>query len=140
MIEPIYIVGPTAVGKSDVATELAVTLGGEIVGADAFQVYCGLDLLTAKPSAAALSRVPHHLIGEVPLTECFDVEQYRQARVERIAQIEERGRTPIVVGGTGLYVRALTHGLATLPPGDEGLRSAACDGTARGFAATFART
>ena len=123
MIEPIYIVGPTAVGKSDVAAELAVALQGEIVGADAFQVYRGLDLLTAKPEAAVLSRVPHRLIGEIPLTECFDVEQYRRLATERIAQIAERGKTPIIVGGSGLYVRALTHGLATLPTADEALRT-----------------
>jgi tRNA dimethylallyltransferase len=123
MIEPIYIVGPTAAGKSDVAAELAVALGGEVVGADAFQVYRGLDLLTAKPSATVLSRAPHHLMGEIPLTESFDVEQYRRLASERMAQIVEQGRVPIVVGGTGLYVRALTHGLATLPPGDESLRA-----------------
>jgi tRNA dimethylallyltransferase len=121
--EPIYIVGPTASGKSDVAAELAETMGGEIIGADAFQVYRGLDLLTAKPDAATLARVPHHLIGVIPFTEAFDVEQYRRLASERIDQIAARGRVPVVVGGTGLYVRALTHGLAELPPADEALRA-----------------
>jgi len=72
-VGPIYLAGPTAVGKSDLAVALAERLNGEIIGADAFQVYRGLDLLTAKPDAATLSRVPHHLIGEIPLTETFDV-------------------------------------------------------------------
>jgi tRNA dimethylallyltransferase len=121
--DPIYLVGPTAVGKSDIAVELAERLGGEVVGADAFQVYRGLDLLTAKPSPATLRRVPHHLIAEVPLSQTFDVEQYRKLATERITAIAGRGRVPIVVGGSGLYVRALTQGLSELPSADRELRS-----------------
>ncbi len=120
---PITIVGPTGVGKSDVAVEVAERLGGEIVGADAFQVYRGLDLLTAKPDAAALARVPHHLIGEMPLSETFDVARYRSLAEARIAEIAARGRVAVIVGGTGLYVRALTHGLADLPGADATLRA-----------------
>ena len=123
MPEPFYIVGPTAVGKSEVAAEIAVAIGGEVIGADAFQVYRGLDVLTAKPDSAALKRVPHHLIGEIPLTQSFDVAQYREIASARIAAIANRGRVPVIVGGTGLYVRALTHGLAALPPADEALRA-----------------
>lgn len=121
--EPIYIVGPTAVGKSDVAVEVALRVGGEVVSADAFQVYRGLDVLTAKPDAATLARVPHHLIGEVSLSETFDVARYRVLAEGRIAEIAARGCVPVIVGGTGLYVRALTHGLADLPTADAELRA-----------------
>ncbi len=121
---PLFIIaGPTAVGKSEVAVAVAERCGGEIVSADAFQVYEGLDVLTAKPSPALRSRVPHHLIGEVPLTQSFDVAQYLRLAQERIAAIRARSRIPIVVGGTGLYLRALTHGLAELPPADPALRA-----------------
>lgn len=116
------IAGPTAVGKSELAVAVAERCGGEIVSADAFQVYAGLDLLTAKPSPALRARVPHHLIGEIPLTRSFDVAQYLALASGRIGEIRERGRIPIVVGGTGMYVRALTHGLADLPSADAALR------------------
>jgi tRNA dimethylallyltransferase len=119
----IFILGPTAVGKSDLAVEFAERIGGEIVGADAFQVYAGLDVLSAKPAKALRKRVPHHLIGEVPLGESFSVAKYRVLAEERIVAITARGSVPIVCGGTGLYVRALTHGLAELPQADETLRA-----------------
>lgn len=121
--EPIYLVGPTAVGKSDIAVELALRMNGEVVGADAFQLYRGLDLLTAKPEAATLARVPHHLIGVIPGAERCDVARYRELALPCLAEIAARGRVPIVVGGTGLYVRALTHGLADLPSADAALRA-----------------
>ena len=93
------------------------------MGADAFQVYQGLELLTAKPGAPLLARVSHHLIGEVPLSERWNVAQWLAAARERIASIRERGRIAIVVGGTGLYVRALTRGLAELPAASAELRA-----------------
>lgn len=117
------IAGPTAVGKSDFAVAVAERCGGEIVGADAFQVYDGLDLLTAKPAPELRARVRHHLIGEVPLIRAFDVAQYRAEAERRIADIRERGRVPIVCGGTGLYLRALTRGLADLPGADPVMRA-----------------
>jgi tRNA dimethylallyltransferase len=113
-----YIVGPTAAGKSAIAAEVAQRLGAEIVSADAFQIYRGLDLLTAKPDAATLAKAPHHLIGAVPLSEEMNAEKYRALAGEIIA----RGKPVIVVGGTGLYVKALTHGLATLPGANAKLR------------------
>lgn len=122
-IAPFFILGPTAVGKSRVAVEFAEAVGGEIVGADAFQVYDGLDLLSAKPAADLRARVPHHLIGEVPLTASFDVAQWLSRARECIAKITLGSRVPVVSGGTGLYVRALTHGLAPLPTADLALRS-----------------
>lgn len=118
-----FLAGPTAVGKTDAALAVAEACGGEIVGADAFQVYRGLDILTAKPSAEALARVPHHLVGTVPLEEPFDVARWREAALAAIAAIRARGRLPIVAGGTGLYFRALTRGLADLPPASPELRA-----------------
>ena len=118
-----FLLGPTAVGKSELAVAFAERIGGEIVGADAFQIYDGLDVLSAKPSRELRARVPHHLIGEVPLSTPFDVAKYRALAAEHIASIAARGRVPIVCGGNGLYIRALTHGLADIPPGDAALRA-----------------
>lgn len=117
------ILGPTAVGKSAFAVSVAERCGGEIVSADAFQVYAGLDGLTAKPSPDLLARVPHHLVGEVPLTESWDVARWLALAQKRIGEIHRRGRVPIIVGGTGLYIRALTRGLAELPPASPALRT-----------------
>src|SRR3984893_7933561 len=108
MRDVFFVVGPTATGKSELAADLAREVGGEIVSADAFQIYRGLDLLTAKPDQGTLAKAPHHLIGAVPLTEEMNAEKYR-AMAEKIVA---RDKPMIVVGGTGLYVKALTHGLA----------------------------
>jgi tRNA dimethylallyltransferase len=113
-----FIVGPTATGKSELAADVAQRLGAEIISADAFQIYRGLDLLTAKPNRATLAKAPHHLIGAVPLSEEMNAEKYR-AMAEKIIV---RGKPVIVVGGNGLYVKALTHGLSTLPGADQKLR------------------
>ncbi len=120
-LEPLYIVGPTAVGKSALAIELAERLGGEIVNADAFQLYQGMDICTAKPSAAEKARVPHHLFGVIPPAESCDAQRYSQLAQPIIAEIMARGRIPIITGGSGLYVKSLTHGLASLPS-DSDLR------------------
>jgi tRNA dimethylallyltransferase len=117
-----FLVGPTAAGKSEIAAEVALRCGAEIVGADAFQVYQGLDLLTAKPAASLRATVPHHLIGEIPLDEKFDVARYLELALARVRQIEARGKRALIAGGTGLYVRALTHGLSVLPEADPALR------------------
>ena len=120
---PFFLPGPTAVGKSRLAVEFAERVGGEIVGADAFQIYAGLDRLSAKPPPGLRARVPHHLIGEVPLAAAFDVAQWLARARECIAAISARGRVPVVCGGTGLYIRALTHGLAPMPGADAELRA-----------------
>ncbi len=117
------VAGPTAVGKSELAVAIAERCGGEIVSADAFQIYRGLDILTAKPSLELRARTPHHLVGEIPLTQSFDVGQYLLAARQCIEEIRARGRVPIIAGGTGLYLRALTHGLAELPHADAALRA-----------------
>jgi tRNA dimethylallyltransferase len=117
-----FIVGPTATGKSDLAADLAHETGAEIISADAFQLYRGLDLLTAKPDASTLAKAPHHLIATTPLHEDMNAEKYRRAASRAIEEIHSRGKLAIVVGGSGLYVKALTHGLALLPGSDPKLR------------------
>jgi tRNA dimethylallyltransferase len=118
-----FIVGPTAAGKSQLAADIAHDLGAEIVSADAFQVYRGLNLLTAKPDAATLAKVRHHLIGATPLREEMNAEKFCRAAARAIDEIHSRGKPAIVVGGSGLYIKALTHGLAVLPEVDPKLRA-----------------
>ncbi len=120
--KPVYLVGPTGSGKSALAVALAERLNGEIVNADAFQIYRGLDICTAKPSAEEKQRVPHHLYDMLAITEPCDAQFYSELAKPIISEIQSRGKTPIIVGGSGLYIKALTHGLASLPPADEGLR------------------
>lgn len=117
-----FIVGPTATGKSELAADVACEIGAEIVGADAFQIYQGLALLTAKPDAPTLAKAPHHLIGTTPLQEEMNAEKYRRAACSVIDDIHSRGKVAIVVGGSGLYIKALTHGLSALPESDSKLR------------------
>ena len=119
-----FIVGPTAVGKSELAAAVAQKVGAEIVSADAFQIYRGLDLLTAKPDHSTLAKAPHHLIGAVPLSEEMNAENYRATAAQVIDETHGRGKRVIVVGGSGLYVKALTHGLAKLPEANRKLRDA----------------
>ena len=120
----VAVVGATATGKSALGLALAERLpgGGEIVNADALQVYRGFDLGTAKPDAAARRRVPHHLIDVLEPHERWSAGEFaRQARLA-IAAIRERGRWPIVVGGSGLYLRALFAGISPIPAGDPEVR------------------
>ncbi len=117
-----FIVGPTATGKSELAADVAREMGAEVVSADAFQIYRSLDLLTAKPDAAMLAKAPHHLIGTTPLQEEMNAEKFRHAAWHTIAEIHSRQKLAIVVGGSGLYIKALTHGLASLPAIDPKLR------------------
>ena len=118
-----FIVGPTATGKSELAADVAHELGAEIVSADAFQIYRGLDLLTAKPDASTLAKAPHHLIGTMPLTEELNAEKFRRTASCAIDEINSRGRLAIVVGGSGLYTKALTDGLSPLPESNPKLRA-----------------
>ena len=119
-----FIVGPTATGKSELAADIAAILDGELVSADAFQIYRGLDVLSAKPEAATLRKAPHHLIGTLPLEQEINAEKFRIEAARAIAEIRSRGRSPIVVGGSGLYIKALTHGLMRLPRANQSLREA----------------
>jgi tRNA dimethylallyltransferase len=122
MSRTFFIVGPTATGKSDLAADVACEIGAEIVSADAFQIYRGLDLLTAKPDASTLAKAPHHLIGLAALHGEMNAEKYRHAASRAIDEIHSRGKLAIIVGGSGLYIKALTHGLAPLPESDPTLR------------------
>ena len=118
-----FIVGPTATGKSEIAADMARELGAEIVSADAFQIYCGLDLLTAKPDAATLAKAPHRLVGTIPILEEMNAEKFRKLALQAIAKIHSHKKPAIVVGGSGLYVKALTHGLLSAPSADPDLRA-----------------
>ncbi|MDP9003842.1 MAG: tRNA (adenosine(37)-N6)-dimethylallyltransferase MiaA [Verrucomicrobiota bacterium] len=129
MKQTFFIVGPTATGKSEFAAEIAQRLNAEIVNADAFQIYRGLDLLTAKPDAATLAKAPHHLLSTVPLSEEMNVEKFRTAAVESIQDIHARGKHAIVAGGSGLYLKALTHGLSELPKANRELREELAEAT-----------
>src|SRR5258708_330943 len=115
MRDVFFIVGRTATGKSEIAADVARELGAEIVSADAFQIYRALDLLTAKPDAATLAKVPHHLIGRMSILEEMNAEKFRKLALQAISEIHSRGKRAIVVGGSGLYVKALTHGLSAAP-------------------------
>ena len=106
-----FIVGPTATGKSQLAADAARDLNAEVVSADAFQIYRGLELLTAKPDATTLAKAPHHLIGTMSVHEEMNAAKFRHAALRAIEEIRAKNRTAIVVGGSGLYIKALTHGL-----------------------------
>lgn len=120
---PVFIVGPTSVGKSEIALDVARRTGGEIVNADAFQVYDALSLLTAKPGLEARQEIPHHSFGTVPVAESYNVARYLADATKYVEEIRQRDRLAIVVGGTGLYVKALTHGLSAMPAPDPALRA-----------------
>lgn len=111
----IFIVGPTACGKSAFAVELALRLKGEIISADSMQVYKGMDIGTAKLSPAERKGVRHHLISVVAPTRSFSAYEYRKRALKAIREITRRCRIPIVVGGTGLYIRVLLKGLSGQP-------------------------
>jgi tRNA dimethylallyltransferase len=113
------IAGPTASGKSAHALQLAGRIGGEIVNADSMQIYAGLRVLTAGPSPDETARAPHHLFEAVDAAVGWSVGRWLEAATKVLAEIEARGALAIVVGGTGLYFRALTHGLADVPPVPE---------------------
>jgi tRNA dimethylallyltransferase len=114
----LIILGPTASGKSDLAMRLAECCNGELINADSLQVYRGLDIGTAKPTLAERARVTHHLIDLLPPEAPFTAAEFCRAADRVIADMVARGKRPIVVGGTGLYLRALIHGLAD-SPGEE---------------------
>ena len=118
----IIIQGPTATGKSELAVRLAEEFNGEIVGADSLQLYRGMVIGTAAPGPELTSRIPHHLIGIVDPDATFTAADFAREAGEAIAGILGRGRTPFVVGGTGLYLRVLLGGLIQAPAGDDELR------------------
>ena len=123
MPSPLYICGPTASGKSALALEMAEKLDGEIVNADAFQLYRGLEIVSAAPTKAEMLQVPHHLYGMLEPSLAADAGSYLRLARPVIEEIQARGKTPVVTGGSGLYLKFLTHGPAPLPTGDATLRA-----------------
>src|SRR5690606_10102395 len=120
----LILIGPTGVGKTAVALALAEHWPVEVISADSRQVYRGLDIATAKATPRERRRVPHHLLDLVPPGERYSAGRFAADAGEAIAQIRSRGGFPVVVGGTGLYVRALTEGLFAEPPLDRPRREA----------------
>jgi tRNA dimethylallyltransferase len=118
----LVIVGPTGSGKTALAAELAERVGGEVVSADSVQVVRRFDVGSGKPTAEELGRAPHHLLDVVDPLEPMDAARWAQLADAAISDIRARGRTPIVCGGTFLWVRALLFGLAEAPPADDALR------------------
>ena len=119
---PILIAGPTASGKSTLALAIAERVGGVIINADSMQVYRELHVLTARPSAADEQRVPHRLYGHISVLDAYSVARWLADVEGVLAEVREKGRRPIIVGGTGLYFKALTEGLSPLPPIPDAIR------------------
>lgn len=117
--------GPTASGKTAISLRLAREIGGEIVNADSIQLYGDLAILSARPTQDELAQAPHHLFGVADGGEAWSVGAWRRATLPIIADIRGRGASPILVGGTGLYFRSLTHGLADIPAAEPGIRAKA---------------
>jgi tRNA dimethylallyltransferase len=120
--EPFYICGPTASGKSALALAYARKLDGEILNADAFQLFRGVETLSAAPSPGEFALVPHHLYGVLAPATPNDAGSYRRLALPVLQEIQARGKTPIITGGSGLYLKFLTHGPAPLPRADVSLR------------------
>ena len=134
------LTGPTGTGKSDFALRLAQEFPIEIVSVDSAQVYRGLDIGSAKPDAATRAAVPHHLLDLVEPTASYSAGQFVRDAALAIADIEARGRIPLLVGGTMLYLRSLLGGIASLPPGSDEIRAGLeADAKVSGWPALHAR-
>ena len=118
----VFLLGPTASGKTALALELAKKFDVEIISVDSALVYSQMDVGTSKPNAEELASVPHHLIDIISPEQAYSAADFRTDALRLIAEIQSRGRIPLLVGGTMLYYRALEQGLSTLPSADEGLR------------------
>lgn len=136
----VLLIGPTASGKTGVAVELVQRLPLEIVSVDSALIYRGMDIGTAKPDAATLRRAPHRLIDIRDPCEIYSAAEFRDDALREMADIRRRGNTPLLVGGTTLYFRALEQGLSDLPPADPEVRARLeADAAALGWAAMHAR-
>jgi tRNA dimethylallyltransferase len=120
---PFIIAGPTGVGKTAFAADFAQRVGGEIVCADAFQVYRGMAVLTAQPDVRTMARARHHLYGVIDPARSFNAAHYAAMLAPTLEDIQSRGCVPVLVGGSGLYLRAATGGLDPLPEPDVSLRA-----------------
>jgi tRNA dimethylallyltransferase len=119
---PVVVLGPTATGKSDLGVELALRLGGEVINADAMQLYRGMDIGTAKLPVTERRGVPHHLVDVLDVTETASVAAYQREARARVEQLLAAGRVPVLVGGSGLYLRAVLDDLS-FPGTDAGVRA-----------------
>lgn len=119
----IFLMGPTASGKTALAVQLAQTLDGEIISVDSALVYKGMDIGTAKPGLDERGGIPHHLIDILAPSAAYSTGQFRAQALDLMADISQRGKLPILVGGTMLYFNALFNGLAVLPPADPAIRA-----------------
>lgn len=119
----IGVCGPTASGKTAVSVELAAKLGGEVISADSMQIYRGMDVLSAKPTAEETKGIRHHMIGVIDPRDSFNASRYREMAGALAEDAYRRGKTPILCGGTGLYIDALTKGMRMSEKADEGLRA-----------------
>ena len=117
------ITGPTASGKTSCAVELCRMLNGEVISADSMQVFCGMEILSAAPTQAEQRGVPHHMIGVAQPTQPFSAAIYREMAAVIIAEVAARGSQPVICGGTGLYIDALTRPMSFSETGDESLRA-----------------
>jgi len=136
----LFLVGPTGSGKSALALKLAKTLGGEIISADSMQVYKGMDIGTDKASRQTRRRIPHHLLDCVSLSHEFSVYEYRKLALRAAALILKKGKIPMVVGGTGLYVKALVDGISPQPgKSDEVRERLAAEAAEKGLGILYKR-
>lgn len=136
----VFLMGPTASGKTDVAVFLAERLGCAVVSVDSAMVYRGMDVGTAKPPPGVLARVPHRLIDILDPAEAYSAARFRADALREIAHARSRGQVPLLVGGTGLYFRALERGLSALPAADPAVRAGLTAAAAReGWAALHRR-
>ncbi len=122
--DAVLLAGPTGAGKTGLALDLASRFPVEIVSVDSAQVYRGMDIGTSKPAAAVRARVPHHLLDVCDPADAYSAGRFRRDALELVAAIRARGRVPLLVGGTMLYFRALTRGIAPLPEADPVVRAA----------------
>jgi len=138
--ELVVVVGPTASGKTELAIQLSEAFGGEIVGADSVQIYRHFDIGSGKPTEEQVRRAAHHLVGVLDPLDPVDAQRFADLADTAISGIRERGRVPIVCGGTFLWVKALLAGLAPAPPADAALRARHANiAEAEGRAALHAR-
>lgn len=119
----IVVAGPTASGKTACAVALCKRIGGEVISADSMQIYRGMDVLTAMPTREEMQGIVHHLLGIAEPTEKFSAAKYRDLARKAIAQVHARGAQPVLCGGTGLYINALTRGMRLSERADEALRA-----------------
>ena len=119
----VFLLGPTAIGKSEVAVHLARKINAEIISCDSMQVYKGMDIVSSAPAKALLRQVAHHLLGVISPCKEYNVATYRREAMKKIRKIIKKGKVPLCVGGTGLYVSILIDGIFQAAPADEKIRS-----------------